>query len=49
MIRWFKYVPHDRVMDYLLAGWVYAADLGQTHGTYSTLMEWTLSEEPVLP
>lgn len=49
MIRWFKYVPHDRCAAYLVAGWVWVADLGPTHGTYSTLMEWRGGGEPVAP
>ena len=31
---------------YEAAGWVFAADLGPTHGQWSVLMEWTGIGEP---
>lgn len=35
-----RYVSHHRVLDYLLCGWMVAADLGPTHGEYRVLMSW---------
>jgi hypothetical protein len=40
MISWFRYVRKTDVIAYELAGWVFAADLGPTHGVWSVLMEW---------
>ena len=39
-IRWFRYVPHHRVLAHLMAGWKYDCDLGDHHGTYCVLMTW---------
>lgn len=36
----YRYVIHERVLDYLRLGWAVAADLGPTHGQWSVLMIW---------
>ena len=46
VIRWFRYVRHAQRAAYEAAGWVFAADLGPTHGQWSVLMEWTGIGEP---
>ena len=38
-VRWFKYVRHEDRATYERDGWVFAAELGPTHGHYSVLME----------
>ena len=38
-IRWFKYVRHEDRANYERDGWIFAAELGPTHGYYSVLME----------
>ena len=38
-IRWFKYVRHEDRAAYERDGWIFAAELGPTHGHYSVLME----------
>ena len=45
-ITWFRYVRHAQRAAYEAAGWVFAADLGPTHGQWSVLMEWTGIGEP---
>jgi len=36
----FRFVPHERVLDYLKIGWhIASADLGH-HARYSVLMQW---------
>jgi hypothetical protein len=40
MIRTFRYVLWHRLPDYLALGWLPVADLGPTHGEWSTLCEW---------
>ena len=42
MISWFKYVRHRDVPAHEAAGWIFAADLGPTHGQWSVLMEIAL-------
>ncbi len=42
MIRWYRYVRHADRPSYEAAGWVFAADLGPTHGQWSVLMEINL-------
>lgn len=37
--RIFKYVRHEDRSDYERDGWIFAADLGPTHGHYAVLME----------
>ncbi len=38
--KWFRFVPHHRVRDYLELGWnVATVDLGH-HGEYSVLLQW---------
>jgi hypothetical protein len=36
----FRYCPYSLLTRVLALGWVYAADLGPTHGVYSCLVEW---------
>lgn len=45
----YLYVTHSRRAEYELLGWIFAADLGPTHGSYSVLMEWPFYIEPVMP
>ena len=37
--RFFKYVRHEDKDAYERDGWIFAADLGPTHGHYAVLME----------
>lgn len=37
----FRFVVHERVLDYLMCGWHIAQpDLGPPHGGWSVLMQW---------
>ncbi len=36
----YRYVPHSRILAFLAHGWHPVADLGPTHGEWSTLMWW---------
>lgn len=36
----FRFVPHRVLLPRLAQGWRYAADLGETHGEWSTLLWW---------
>lgn len=36
----FRYVIHERVLLYFQVGWMFAADLGPTHGEWSCLLVW---------
>ena len=36
----YRYVPHSRLLAFLAHGWRPVADLGPTHGEYSSLMWW---------
>lgn len=38
-VRWLKYVRHEDRAAYERDGWIFAADLGPTHGYYAVLME----------
>ena len=38
-VRIFKYVRHEDRAAYERDGWIFAAELGPTHGHYSVLME----------
>ncbi len=40
-ITWFKYVRHRDRPAHEASGWIFAADLGPTHGQWSVLMQWT--------
>jgi hypothetical protein len=40
MTRTFRYVRHERILDYLNLGWMVVADLGPTHGEWSVFMEF---------
>ena len=45
----FRYVTHDRVLDYLMCGWhIAAADIGH-HSFYGVLMQWLCDCEMVEP
>ncbi|MGF7053971.1 hypothetical protein GGC47_003159 [Bosea sp. OAE752] len=44
----FRYVRHAKVDAYMRRGWMIAADLGPTHGTWSVLM-WHCSCGQVTP
>ena len=46
MITWYRYVRHADVPVYESNGWVFAADLGPTHGFWSILMKYTGEGEP---
>jgi len=35
-----RYVRHHLVMDYLLLGWMVAADMGPHGGQYCVIMSW---------
>ena len=49
MIRTYRYVPHHRVHDFLVLGWVVACtDLGH-HSYYAVLMEWLCGCKRVEP
>jgi hypothetical protein len=48
-IRTFRYVPWDRLPDYLALGWIPVADLGPTHGRWSILCEWLCACECIEP
>lgn len=39
-ISWFRYVPHELVVEYFKLGWMHVADLGTPHGNYCALLEW---------
>jgi hypothetical protein len=36
----YRYVGHDRVLDYFRCGWMWAADLGEYHSDFACLMYW---------
>ncbi len=36
----FRFVPHRALLPRLAQGWRYAADLGEIHGEWSTLLWW---------
>ena len=36
----FRYVPHHSLLAYLSHGWRFVADLGETHGQWSSLLWW---------
>lgn len=40
MITWFLICPHGDLLLRLAQGWEYCADLGPTHGHWSTLLRW---------
>lgn len=40
MTRMFRYCVRHRLDAALQMGWIVAADLGPTHGTYACLVEW---------
>lgn len=45
----FRYVTHDRVLDYLNVGWhIACADLGH-HACYSVLLQWCCGCKTVEP
>ena len=45
----FRYVTHDRVLDYLMCGWhIATVDIGH-HGFYGVLMQWTCNCKMVEP
>jgi hypothetical protein len=45
----FRYVPHERVLDYLLIGWhIGVSDLGH-HSNYAVLLRWLCTCKPVEP
>lgn len=46
MITWFRYVRHAEAAAFEALGWVFAADLGSTHGQWSVLMRWAGEGEP---
>lgn len=46
MIEWLRYVRHSDRPAYEAQGWVFAADLGPTHGQWSVLMRWPFEGEP---
>lgn len=48
-LRTFRYVSWNDLEDYLRLGWLPAADLGPTHGEWSTLCEWLCQCEQVTP
>jgi len=49
MIRWFRFVPFDRVASYLLCGWTVAdPDMHSPHGDFAVLMVW-LGDNPLEP
>jgi hypothetical protein len=47
MVTWLRYVLHSDIAAYEARGWVYAADLGPTHGRWSVLMRWAGEGDPV--
>lgn len=36
----YRYVVYGRVPTYEALGWLFAADLGPVHGSWSVLMRW---------
>lgn len=38
--RTLHYIPHSRLQDWLMLGWIVIADLGPVHGQYSVMGEW---------
>jgi hypothetical protein len=48
-IQFLRYVRHERVMDYMRLGWMWAADLGDYHSEWSCLMCWPCSCKCVEP
>jgi hypothetical protein len=36
----FRYIPHGQFLRRLAQGWRWSADLGPTHGEWSSLMWW---------
>lgn len=49
MTRWYRYVRHADRAKYEALGWTFAADLGPTHGRWSSLYRWTGEGEPLSP
>ena len=47
--RIFRYVNHERVVEFLALGWIVRADLGNYHGEFSLLMEWLCDCKPIEP
>jgi len=46
----FCYAPNRMVDEYIKLGWEPRGALKNTyHGQYSTYMEWTKDEEPIMP
>ena len=39
-IRWFRYVTHDKIIEFERKGWIIVSALGPPHGSYSVLMEY---------
>ena len=46
MIWWFRYCRHGDLVWRLATGWEWVADLGNTHGEWSSLIRWTGDGEP---
>ena len=46
MIRWFRFCRHGDLVWRLATGWEWVADLGNTHGEWSSLIRWTGDGEP---
>lgn len=46
--RIFRYVRISRASDYILLGWMFAAELGPTHGEWSVLLEWRCDCQPIV-
>jgi len=48
-VKTFRYVVHERVLDYLMCGWHIArVDIGH-HSYYSVLLQWLCPCKPVEP
>lgn len=45
--RVFRYCRYGDLIRVLMLGWVWAADLGDTHGQWSCLVEWKGDGEPI--
>lgn len=48
-ISWVRYVRHGDRPAFEAMGWVFAGDLGPTHGQWSALLQWAGEGEPREP
>jgi hypothetical protein len=46
MITYFRYIAYPQLLLAIAMGWKPVADLGNTHGSYAVLCQWTGEGEP---